>query len=377
MAVRFDSKRKSWMFVIDLPPGPDGRRRQMFRRGFKTEALAAREEKLAKQQFGRTDLAADGTVAAELTQWLGERELDVAVTTLANYRNAITKYVIPLLGGRQLYTLDKRAIHDLYRHLIARGGRNNRPLSAETVRHVHRTLMKALKDLGISIDGVRQPRPTDREEKGRKGVWTAKQCNAFLVAAADDRLYVAWVLAVVCGMRRGELAGLKWPRVDLDSGVIHVHWQRAVASGEVEGGVIEKEPKGKSRRSVAIGPVLVALLREHLQRQQAEEALAGVVYRRGGYVFCREDGVPYHPKFFTDRFRDLCVMTGVPVIVLHDARHSSATVGADHGVPQHAMQRRLGHAQSRTLQEVYTHVLPDAERRAAEIMEEAILRRAA
>jgi integrase len=68
------------------------------------------------------------------------------------------------------------------------------------------------------------------------------------------------------------------------------------------------------------------------------------------------------------------VATGVPVIVLHDARHSSATVGADHGVPQHAMQRRLGHAQSRTTQEVYTHVLPDAERRAAQVMEEAVLR---
>jgi integrase len=98
-----------------------------------------------------------------------------------------------------------------------------------------------------------------------------------------------------------------------------------------------------------------------------------MAYRRGDYVFCKEDGTPYHPKFFTDRFRELCVATGVPVIVLHDARHSSATVGADRGVPQHAMQRRLGHAQASTTQEIYTHVLPEAERRAAEIMEEAVL----
>jgi integrase len=336
-----------------------------------------REEQTAKQQFGKVDLAADGSVAAELTQWLGERELHIAVTTLSNYRSAVAKYVIPFLGGRQLYTLDKRAIHDLYRHLMTRGGRNGNPLSAETVRHVHRTLMKALKDLGVRIDGVRQPRPTDREEKGRKGIWTARQCAAFLVGATDDRLYAAWALAVVCGMRRGELAVLNWSKVDLDSGVVHVHWQRAVASGVVDGGVVEKEPKGKSRRSVAIGPTLVALLQDHRDRLRVEEDLAGVVYRRGGYVFCKEDGNPYHPKFFTDRFRDLCVTADVPVIVLHDARHSSATVGADHGVPQHAMQRRLGHAQSRTTQEVYTHVLPDAERRAAEIMEEAILRRVA
>ncbi len=377
MTVAFDPKRGSWMFVIDLPPGPDGRRRQMRRRGFTTDKLAQRAEEAAKQQFGSTDLAADGSVAAELIQWLGERELDLAATTLSNYRNAVQKYIVPFLGRRQLYTLDKRPIHDLYRHLIARGGRNGQPLSAETVRHVHRTLMKALKDLGVVIDGVRQPRAADRAEKGRKGVWTATQCRAFLVAAAGDRLYVAWVLAIVCGMRRGELAGLKWSKMDLDTGVVHVHWQRAVASGAVEGGVIEKEPKGKSRRSIAIGPVLIALLREHLGRQLVEQERAGVAYRRGQYLFCKEDGTPYHPKFFTDRFRELCIAAKAPVIVLHDARHSSATVGADHGVPQHAMQRRLGHAQSRTTQDVYTHVLPEAERRAAEIMESTILDAAA
>jgi integrase len=58
-------------------------------------------------------------------------------------------------------------------------------------------------------------------------------------------------------MRRGELASLKRSKVDLNTGVIHVHWQRAVASGEVNSGVIEKEPKGKSRRSIAMGPTLL------------------------------------------------------------------------------------------------------------------------
>jgi len=377
MAVRYDTKRKSWYFVIDLPRGADGRRRQMFRRGFTSEKQAGHEEQLAREQFGKTDLAADGTVAAELAQWLGERELDVALTTLGNYRNAIMKYVVPQLGARRLYDLDKRVINDLYRHLLKCGGRNGTPLSAETVRHVHRTLMKALKDLGIVIDGVRQPRASERETQGRKGVWTAAQCAGFLTYAAGDRLFVAWVLVVVCGMRRGEVAGLKWPKVDLDKGVIYVHWQRAVASGEVEGGVIEKEPKGKSKRPIAIGHALVELLKEHLERQEKEIAHAGVAYRRGGYVFCKEDGYPYHPKYFTDSFRALCIRAGVPVIALHDGRHTSATVGADHGVPQHAMQHRLGHSRSKITQEIYTHVLPDAERRAAKIMEETILGRVA
>ncbi|HCT75140.1 MAG TPA: recombinase XerD [Micromonosporaceae bacterium] len=374
MAVHFDAKSKSWLFVIDLPAGTDGKRRQMKRRGFRTEPEADQAERTAKQQFGKADLAANGTVAAELSAWLEERELDIAVTSLGNYRNAINRYVIPHLGARQIYALDKRAVNDLYRHLLLRGGRDDKPLAAETVRHVHRVLAKAFKDLGIVIDGIRQPRQADKETMGRKGIWNADECAAFLTHAAKDRLYAAWVLAIVCGMRRGELAGLKWPKVNLEDGIVYVHWQRAVASGVVVGGVIEKEPKGKSKRSLAIGTAITSVLGDHRAFQDNEIALLGVTYQRGGYVFCREDGAPYHPKYFTDRFRDLCHKAGVPVIALHDARHTSATVGADHGVPQHAMQKRLGHAHSRTTNDFYIHVLPESERRAAEIMEDVILR---
>lgn len=69
-----------------------------------------------------------------------------------------------------------------------------------------------------------------------------------------------------------------------------------------------------------------------------------------------------------------CIAAGVPVIALHDARHTSATTGADGdaGVPQHIMKDRLGHASRRTTDEVYTHVPDASARKAAELMETAI-----
>jgi integrase len=119
--------------------------------------------------------------------------------------------------------------------------------------------------------------------------------------------------------------------------------------------VVEKEPKGKSKRTVALGPMLVAALRAHRIRQDAEKAAAGDLYEDGSYVFCREDGRPYYPRYFTDRWERGCLAADVPVIVLHDARHTSATTGADAGVPQHVMKNRLGHASRRTTDEVYTN----------------------
>lgn len=368
MSAGFDPKPGTWHFVVDGPRTADGARNQIFRRGFKSETEALRAEERFRREFGKVELVADGTVTAEMAEWIDDRELDLAPTTLCNYRNSY-KYIVKHVGTEKLYDLEAREINKMYKALLKSGSQKGGPLARETVRTAHRVFMKFLADKGVVLNGVIQPSPEEREEYGRKGVWTAAQCQQFLDYVVNDRHYLAWVIIVVCGMRRGEIAGLKWPRVNLDALSLRVSWQRVV----VDGGVVEKEPKGKSKRSIALGRLLVMLFRDHLGRQEKEMEKAGDLYNRLGYLFCKQDGMPYHPKYFTDRFRKLCIAAGVPVITLHDGRHTSATVGADHGVPRHAMQRRLGHAHQKTTDDIYTHVLPEAERRAALIMEEAIL----
>jgi hypothetical protein len=114
------SGQTRWFYIIDLPPDADGHRRQQKRAGFRNQAAALSAEKDARAIYGGADLTADGSLAAELEGWLAERELDVAETTLSNYRDILRCYVIPQIGARQLYTLDKRVIHDLYKTLLAR-----------------------------------------------------------------------------------------------------------------------------------------------------------------------------------------------------------------------------------------------------------------
>jgi integrase len=330
--------------MLDLPVGPDGPPTPAETQGLPRRDRRAQGRRQARGEYGRVELAADGTVTAELTRWLDERELDLETTSLDNYRDVLRCYVFPHLGARQLYTVDKQAIHGLYKTLLRNGGKRNAGLSPTTVRLVHRVLTKGLGDLGFHIDGVRQPRPVQREIMGRKGIWTPAEATQFLHHHLGHRLRAAWVMAVVVGTRRGELAGLKWSKVDLDRGVLFIHWQRTAPSG----GVPEKAPKGKSRRAVAIGPAMVAELQAHRERQRLEQQAAGALYHDSDYVFCREDGKPYYPKYFTDHWAKACAAAAVPIIALHDARHTSATTGADAGVPEHVMQRRLGHADART-----------------------------
>lgn len=215
-----------WMYIFDLPAGADGRRRQMKRKAFPSQAAALAAEADSRAAYGGADLSADGTLAAELDSWLSEREIDVQLTTVVNYRDLVRCYITPYIGTRQLYTIDKRAIHDLYTTLLKRGSKTGGPLSPTTVRTVHRVLMKALGDLGITVAGVRQPRQAERETMGRKGVWTPAQSADFLRYHADSRLFAAWALAIVTGMRRGELAGL-----NLDPWTGSVHYDQEAVWG--------------------------------------------------------------------------------------------------------------------------------------------------
>jgi hypothetical protein len=242
-----------WQFTIDLPPAADGRRRQMNRKGFlrQEDALAAETE--ARKTYARADLAADGSLAAELELWLGERELDVQETTLGNYRDIVRCYVLPHLGSRQVYMLNKRAIHDLYKTLLTRGSKRGGPLSRTTVGNVHRVLMKALSDLNVDIDGIRKPRPEQRETAGRKGVWTAEQAGRFLAHPRRS--------PVVCGV-----------------GACHRRWTTPRRAARAQVG-----PGGPGRRC----PAGVLAAHHHLPQRRHREGTQGQEQAHGGYRTCR------------------------------------------------------------------------------------------
>ena len=176
-------------------------------------------------------------------------------------------------------------------------------LSPATVRYVHAVLRKALADavrrnqltrnVADAADAPRQTRPQIR-------TWSARELRAFVSHVEGDRLYAAYVVAGTTGMRRGEVLGLRWQDVDLDTARVSI-----VRSLTVVGGYKAEfsEPKtAHGRRMIALDPATVAALREHRERQMLERALMGEAYEDEDLVFCREDGTPLHPDAFSDAF---------------------------------------------------------------------------
>lgn len=366
-----------WRYAFDLPRGASGKRIQKIEKGFLSAEAASEAEAKARKQHGARTPAADGSVSAELDKWCDEREIDLDPESVAHYRTMFKNYVKPYIGEMPLHRVNKDVINKLYRTLLKSGRQNGTGLARDTVNSAHKSLSSAFKGLGVDMAGVRIP--PKKKQRGRRGVWDSENCVEFLRLAVDERLYVAFVLAIVCGMRRGELAGLRWRAIDLDRGVLRVEKQRTTSeSEEHEGGVVEKAPKGTSERSIPLGSLLVPLLRQFRQVWETERAEAGDRWQGEDFLFVvnrgKARGRPYYPGYFANRFNQICDRYKLPRICLHDTRHSSASIGsAVVGVDIKTLQTRLGHADPKTLISIYLHQLSEGDRVASEGMERLLL----
>jgi integrase len=253
-----------------------------------------------------------------LEHWLDSVTPSLRETTAASYRASCTNYVIPHLGRLRLASLTPGHLTKLYATLLAGGGAGGRPLSARTVRYTHTIVGKGFKDAvswGLLARSPATAAKPPRAEQTAMQVWDVAQVRTFLSSVADDRLFAMWLTLITSGLRRGEVAGLRWDDLDLTDGALAV--RRALVS--VGYRVKVSEPKtAKSRRSVALDDMTVQALKSHQARQADEALAAGALWQRTGYVFVREDGAPYHPERISVMFAQRVRLAGLPTIRLHD-----------------------------------------------------------
>ncbi|MEU2755251.1 tyrosine-type recombinase/integrase [Streptomyces albidoflavus] len=264
------------------------------------------------------------------------------------------------------------------------------PISNATLHRIKATLSSALKEGVIegrfaqnwaehlTLPAARRPKPllwtSERvaqwkrtgEKPGAVMVWTPQQTGAFLDFVTNDRLYPLWHLIVFRGQRRGEAAGMRWRHTDLDLGTIFVTRQ----INTVGYATMESDPKQDSDRTLDldIGSWdLLKIWREQQAQEHAQWAAAGALSPNAeDFVWTQEDGSPYHPQHFTDRFNLLVEKAGLPPIRLHDLRHGAATLALAAGVDKKVVQEMLGHSSYHLTEDTYTSVLPEVSRLAAE-----------
>ena len=173
---------------------------------------------------------------------------------------------------------------------------------------------------------------------------------------------------LLTGIRRGEAIGLHWGDVDLDDGAIHIRRAITLVDGEL---VVGPPKTDAGRRTVWLDPTTL----ERLHRRQRRAVLAHD-WGHGGEledapVFTVGSG-PVHPAYASRRFTTLCDGAGVPVIRLHDLRHTSASLGLAAGEPLLHVSRRLGHSSIAVTADTYAQVTPQAAKTAPSTLSSSI-----
>ena len=304
-----------------------------------------------------------------LDEWLPAVKGTLRPTTFASYTMLAREHIIPRLGSLHLQKLTSASINALYAHLGEHGRvHGGGPLSASSVRRVHAVLHRACHDavrwgrLTVNPVDAADP-PKQSSEHAERPVWNAEQLSGFLAHVADDRLFALWRLLAMTGLRRGEALGLQWADVDMEAGTISILRAWIPVNGIAQ----MSEPKTRrGRRTIALDPTTLEALKAHAARQAGEQSDWQEAWVETGFVFTREDGQPLHPWHVSKAFRVHLKAAALPEIPLHSLRHSYATLELSSGVNPRIVSGRLGHSTVALTLDVYSHVLPQQDRDAAE-----------
>jgi integrase len=202
----------------------------------------------------------------------------------------------------------------------------------------------------------------DQEVTPEATRWSARQAYAFLASTKDDPLGPLFRIVLLRGARRSEAVGLRWADADLDAGYVRV--RRPIVL--VRGAVTESTPKTKTGdRLIWLDAETVRILKEHRTAQLKARLMAGESWQDNDLVFCQSDGTPYKPDAVSRRFKRLAALAGLPVIKLHEGRHSAASLARDAAVDPEIRRRTLGHADA-AMTAHYTHIEAEAHKAAAE-----------
>jgi integrase len=246
-----------------------------------------------------------------------------------------------------------------------------RPATARKARAVLNIALNEATRLGhIAVNPVsRTTQPAHTPAEGQ--AWTAEQTKLFLRKATGELYAPYWQIAAYLGMRPSEIIALRWESVDLVAGTLKVERAMPSACGKQYTSETTKSPSGK--RTLALPPALVAILRAHCEEQkELRPTVLGKWWAEPGLVCTSSLGVVLEARNVQTRFHKLRKAAGLPLIRLYDLRHTATSLMLDAGADLKAASEALGHSDPRITMKVYRHVRADQRAMAITLLADAI-----
>lgn len=252
-------------------------------------------------------------------------------------------------------------------------------LSGKTVLNYHRLISSVLETavkwqiiLSNPCSRVKPPKANRQEAR----YLDEKQSEIILNRLENEPLKFRAMITLLLysGMRRGELCGLTWQDIDFDNAIVDINKSSLYLPGK---GIFDDKPKNQtSSRVIKIPRSVLELLQLWKDEQDSSCAVMGTAWQgeRGltCKVFTQDNGLPLHPSTVTNSYNKFIKSCGLPDSSIHSLRHTNATLMIASGVDIRTVSKRLGHAQTSTTANIYTHAIKTADELAAEVIDDIL-----
>lgn len=357
--------KASWQIILETDKDPiTGKRQRMYQtvNGTKKEAEALLNKLKYQSQNGNVLVQQSALKLSDwMDDWMRLYNANLSPTTKTGYKQQIDKRIKPCLGRTPLKTLSSNQIQSWVNSLTQQG------LSAKTVKNTFLNLSAAL-DKAEELQMIgRNPckhivLPTVKKYNAQ--VYTMTEVQNILKLAQETDIYFLLMIEFYLGLRKGEVAELKWSDVDLEEGVVHITRSRV----ESDEGIIVKSTKSEAGiRDIPLTPKVLTVFKS--QHAEYLDKIGKNGFVDSGYVICKSNGEPFVPSSIPQRWERFCAQHNLRKIRFHDLRHTCATLMIANGTDSKTVQSWLGHSDVQVTLNTYTHCLPSMKEAAGNKMD--------
>lgn len=287
--------------------------------------------------------------------WLEEAKENLQPNSYEAYQMNVDNHIYPHFKKKGLYVQDL-VYSDIKNYYIEKG----KHLSSNTLKKHHalisQTLRKAVQD-GLIVSNPATEVRFPKAERFIGNFLTVEQGNVLLDVSKGSTIEPVIILAMMYGLRRSEIAGLKWSAVDLKNETLTI--RHTVTRLKTE--IAKDETKNKSSyRVLPLNHALKAYLLKLRARQAEDKLLLGQAYKNTEYICRWPDGHAISPSYMTTAFSKLLKQNGLEHVRLHDLRHSCASYMLKTGCSMKEISDWLGHADIGTSMNIYAHLDTEA-----------------
>jgi integrase len=294
------------------------------------------------------------------TEWLAGRNGTVRETTRVRHDSMFTRHVLcDEIAELELCDLTRSIMVAFMARLANKPNGRGDTLSAKKRMNIYKALDACLADavaeelmIRNPLDRVRMPRQRESEQS----CFTIAEAQSIIDRRDDHKWGWVYALAILTGMRRGEIAGLTWDAIDLAKSCLYVRTTRSTAGSTV----IEDDPKTRhGRRRIDLPDIAVEILDDQLHMRDATRDAWGDDWDESGdhWLVVENDGSLPHPDRIGDGFTQYCQLLDLESWGLVACRHTFAALSLAAGTSLEELKVRMGHAQIATTM-IYAHWYP-------------------